>query len=93
MLTYMVFCPLLKISFVNPYLKILDLAKLFVANAPIEKNNTKKSFTSSQITLKYGSKNRPWFEGLKTNCPIICLTNKLFWQRKKNRKRNDSLNF
>ena len=33
----LVFCPLLKISLVNPYLKILDLAKLFVADAPIKK--------------------------------------------------------
>ena len=47
----------------NPYLKILDLAKLFVADAHIKKTH-KNSFTPSQITLKYGSKNRPWFEGL-----------------------------
>ena len=33
----LVFCPLLKISLVNPYLKILDLAKLFVADVPIKK--------------------------------------------------------
>ena len=35
----LVFCPLLKISLRNPYLKILDLAKLFVANAPVKKKN------------------------------------------------------
>ena len=29
---------LLKISLVNPYLKILDLEKLFVANASFKKN-------------------------------------------------------
>ena len=33
----LVFCPLHKISLVNPYLKILDRAKLFVADAPIKK--------------------------------------------------------
>ena len=41
------FFPLLKISVVNPYLKILDLAKLFVADAPIKKNREKNSFTPS----------------------------------------------
>ena len=30
------FCPLLKISLRNPYLKILDLAKLFVSDAPMK---------------------------------------------------------
>ena len=44
--------------------KILDLAKLFLADALIKKKH-KKSCTPSRITLKYGSKNRPWFEGLK----------------------------
>ena len=39
----LVVCPLLKISLVNSYLKILDLAKLFFAEAPIKKN-TKKIF-------------------------------------------------
>ena len=38
----LVFCLLIKIS--NSYLKMLDLSKLFVADAP--------------ITLKYGSENR-----------------------------------
>ena len=46
------------------YLKILDLTTLFIADAPIKKTN-KISFTSSQSTLKYGSKNRPWPKGLK----------------------------
>ena len=32
-----VFCPLLKISLGNPNLKILDLSKLFVADATMEK--------------------------------------------------------
>ena len=32
---WVVFCPLLKISLVNPNLKIFDLAKLFVAETPI----------------------------------------------------------
>ena len=59
-------CPLLKISLGNPYLKILDLTKLFVADAPMKKKKEKKfSFTPSQSTLKYGSKNRPGPKGLK----------------------------
>ena len=32
------FCLLLKIILKHPYLKILDLANLFVANAPMKKN-------------------------------------------------------
>ena len=52
-----VFCPLLKISVGNTYLKILDLLKLFVADSHM--NNEKKSFTPSQSTMKYGSENRP----------------------------------
>ena len=31
------FCPLLKMSLGNPYMKILDLSKLFVANAHTKK--------------------------------------------------------
>ena len=58
------FCPLLKISLVNPYLKILYLTKLFVADAPMKKIK-EFSFTFSQSTLKYGSKNLPWPKGLK----------------------------
>jgi len=36
------FCPLLKISPGNPYLKIIDLAKLFVANAPMKEKKSKR---------------------------------------------------
>ena len=67
----LVFCPLLKISLVNPYLKILVPAKLFVAVAPMKKKLKKISFTTSLITLKFGSKNRPWFEGLTVFSPEI----------------------
>ena len=66
------FCPLLKISLGNPYLKILDLTKLYNADAPMKKKNSKKfSFTSSQSTLIYGSENRPWPEGLKSRLNSI----------------------
>ena len=57
----LVYCPLLKISLVN--LIIPDLAKLFVADAPIKKNTKKIVLPPSQITLKFGIKNRPLFEG------------------------------
>ena len=57
--------PLLKISLGNPYLKILDLTKLFIADAPMKKKIIKFSFTPSQCILKYGSKNRPWPKGLR----------------------------
>ena len=33
----LVFCPLLKISLGNPYLKILDLTKLFIVDTPMKK--------------------------------------------------------
>ena len=46
----LVFWPLLKISLINPYLKILDLAKLFVADAPIKKQIKKSIVTPSQST-------------------------------------------
>ena len=55
-----IFCPLLNINLGNPYLKILDLAKLFIADAPMKK----KIFLSPQSTLKYKSINRPWPKGL-----------------------------
>ena len=58
------FCPLLKIALGNPYLKILELTKNFVADAPMKTKFKKFSFTPSQSTLKYGSKNRPWPKGL-----------------------------
>ena len=61
----LVFSTLIKISIVNPYLKIFVLAKLFVADAPIKKKFKTQKFTPSQITLKYGSKNRPRFEELR----------------------------
>jgi len=32
------FCPLLKIPLDNPYLKIVDIKKLFIADAPMKKN-------------------------------------------------------
>ena len=48
----MISCFLLKISFVNPYLKIIDLLKHFVEDAPMMKT----CFTPSQSTLKYGAK-------------------------------------
>ena len=46
-------------------MKILDLAKLFVADALMKKKIKKFSFTPSQSTLKYGSENRLWVRGLK----------------------------
>ena len=54
-----------KISGSNSYLKILGLANLFVADTPMKK----KSFTSSQSTLKYLSKKRPWTRGLRKTAP------------------------
>ena len=60
----MVFCRLLKISLGNPYLKILDLSNLFVADAPMRKKYEKKcSFTLSLSTLKSGSENRLCMRG------------------------------
>ena len=55
---HVVFCPLLKISLSNPYLKILDLSKLYIADAHMQKNIEDFRFTLSQSTLKYGSENR-----------------------------------
>ena len=60
------FCLLIKIYWGNPYLKILDLANLFVADSPMKKIN-KFSFTPSQSTLKNRSKNRPCLRGLNTD--------------------------
>ena len=40
-----VFCPLLKIFFSQPYLKILDLANLFVSDALMKKKIKQFSFT------------------------------------------------
>ena len=58
------FCHLLKIILRHPYLKILDLANLFVSDAPMKKKIKKFSFTPLSGTLKYGSENRPWVRGL-----------------------------
>ena len=59
------FCLLLKIIMRHPYLKILDLANLFVADAPMKIKIKKFSFTPSRSTFKYWSVNRPWVRGLK----------------------------
>ena len=45
---------LLKIIFRHPYLKILDLASLFVADAPMKKKSRNLVLPPSQSTLKYG---------------------------------------
>ena len=42
----LVFCPLLKIPLGNPYLKMFNLTKLFIADAPMKK----KWFYPSQST-------------------------------------------
>ena len=60
-LNLLVFRPLLKISLGNPYLKILEPSKLFVADTPMKNN----SFTSSQSTLKYWPENHPLVRGLR----------------------------
>ena len=46
-------------------MKILDLANLFVADAPMKKKSKNLVLPPSQSTLKYGSENRPWVRGLK----------------------------
>ena len=74
------FLLLLKISWGNPYLKILDLANL--CNAPTKK---KKIVLPPLSTLNYRTKNCPWTRGLKSliqissspNLKIICPTVKL----------------
>ena len=50
--------------------KILDLANLLVANAPMKKKIRKFSFTSSQSTLKNRSENRLCSEGLTNFCVV-----------------------
>ena len=42
-------------SLANPYLKMIDLSKLFCCGCPSGKKAKKFSFTPSQSTLKYGS--------------------------------------
>ena len=37
---HLFFCPLLKISFGNPFLKILDLKRLFIADGPMKNKST-----------------------------------------------------
>ena len=59
----LVFCPLTQNILDNPYLKILDLAKLFVADVNMKGKNQKNSFTAFQSNLKYGSENRHRLEG------------------------------
>ena len=61
------------ISLGNPYLKIFDLKKIFIVVANMKKK--KNSFTPSQGTLKYGSKNHPWPKGL-IECPQISCPDK-----------------
>ena len=58
-------CPLLKISSGNPYQNILEIAQLFVADAPMKKKSIKSCFPPSQRHFKYRSENRPWVRGLK----------------------------
>ena len=48
----------------HPYLKILDQANLFVADAPMKKKSRNFVLPPSQSTLKYGSENRPCLRGL-----------------------------
>ena len=48
---------LLKIIMMHPYLKILDLANLFVADADMKKKSRNLVIHPSQGTLKYGSEN------------------------------------
>ena len=68
------FCLLLNISWGNPCLKILDLANLYVADAPMKKKIKTFIFIPSQSTLKNWSKNRPCSEGLKSTCTCFhCL--------------------
>ena len=51
-------------NILRQYLKILDLAKLSVADAPLKKKESKLSVDPSQSTLKYGPENNPWMKGL-----------------------------
>ena len=57
------FCLLLKFIIRHSYLKILDLANPFVADAPMKKKSRNLVLPPSQSTLKYGSENRPWPRG------------------------------
>ena len=57
-------CLLLKNIMRHPYLKILDLANLFVADAPMKKKS-KIILLPSHSTLKYGSEYRPCMKFIK----------------------------
>ena len=50
-LPLVVFCPLLKKSSGNPYLKILDFSQLFIADAHMKIKINKFSFTPAQSTF------------------------------------------
>ena len=52
------FCPLLKKSSGNPYMKILDFSLLFIADAPLKTKNQKFRVISSQGTFGTPSKNQ-----------------------------------
>ena len=58
------FCLLLKISWGNPYLKILYLGNLFVVDTHMKKKSKNLVLTPSQSTLKNGS-DRPCLRGLR----------------------------
>ena len=58
-------CPLLKLLLCNPSLKFLYLTNLFVADAPMKKENKKIQVYPISKPFKYGSENRPWVRGLK----------------------------
>ena len=62
--------PLLKISLGNPYLKFLDLTKLFIAHAPMKKKSRNFVFNPFQSTLKYVSKNRLSTEEVKRSLDV-----------------------
>ena len=63
-------CLLLKNIMRHSYLKILDLANLFVADAPMKKKSRNLVLPPSQSTLKYWSENRPWVRELKSVCGV-----------------------
>ena len=46
-----VFCPLLKKTSGNTYLKILDVSKLYSADAPVKNKFQKFGFTPAQSTF------------------------------------------
>ena len=58
------FLPITQNIMRHPYLKILDLANLFVADAPMKKKSRNLVLHPSQSNLKNGSENRPCLRGL-----------------------------